>query len=327
MGCPSLPSLVAMWLSISTASAAFFLPTTTVLLPSRSVRHRARACVLAQADAPTEVPPQSVFATLDYDAEFVPWDIGEAQPQVRNAARDGAFGSAGTTVLDCGCGAGDNANWLAARGHTMSKARPILPASAAQPADRPRLAEALGNLRHALPLKQASREPAQLAEGGASLFSTCRTMVGGHDVLGFDLSPSAVATAREVSGYADVLAAMAEHGGAVEFTQASAVDLGGAERVQANILTLTTTLTLSLALTTLRGQRPQSRPRPNSNSDPSPHPNPDHAAQARAKELGGFAGRSYIASPRCPCAAIQLYAAINHYTLLHTAKNYTPMQR
>ena len=174
MGCPSLPSLVAMWLSISTASAAFFLPTTTVLLPSRSVRHRARACVLAQADAPTEVPPQSVFATLDYDAEFVPWDIGEAQPQVRNAARDGAFGSAGTTVLDCGCGAGDNANWLAARGHTMSKARPILPASAAQPADRPRLAEALGNLRHALPLKQASREPAQLAEGGASLFSTCR---------------------------------------------------------------------------------------------------------------------------------------------------------
>ena len=221
-----------------------------------------------------------MFATLDYDAEFVPWDIGEAQPQVRNAARDGAFGSAGTTVLDCGCGAGDNANWLAARGHTMSKARPILPASAAQPADRPRLAEALGNLRHALPLKQASREPAQLAEGGASLFSTCRTMVGGHDVLGFDLSPSAVATAREVSGYADVLAAMAEHGGAVEFTQASAVDLGGAERVQ-----------------------------------------------ARAKELGGFAGRSYIASPRCPCAAIQLYAAINHYTLLHTAKNYTPMQR
>jgi SAM-dependent methyltransferase len=52
-------------------------------------------------------------------------------------------------------------------------------------------------------------------------------------VLGFDLSPSAVATAREVSGYADVLAAIAEHGGAVEFTEASAVDLGGAERVQA----------------------------------------------------------------------------------------------
>ena len=66
-----------------------------------------------------------MFATLDYDAEFVPWDIGEAQPQVRNAARDGAFGSAGTTVLDCGCGAGDNANWLAARGQAVSKASPI----------------------------------------------------------------------------------------------------------------------------------------------------------------------------------------------------------
>ena len=45
-------------------------------------------------------------------------------------------------------------------------------------------------------------------------------------MLGFDLSPSAVATAREVSGYADVLAASAEHSGAVEFTEASAVDLG-----------------------------------------------------------------------------------------------------
>ena len=40
------------------------------------------------------------------------------------------------------------------------------------------------------------------------------------------MSPSAVATAREVSGYADVLAAIAEQGGAVEFTEASAVDLG-----------------------------------------------------------------------------------------------------
>ena len=160
-----------MWLSITSPVSAFFMPATTVL-PSRSVLrgHRAIACATAQEAAATEVPPQSVFAALDYDQDFVPWDIGEAQPPVRKAARDGAFGSAGTTVLDCGCGAGDNANWLAARG---------------------------------------------------------------HDVLGFDLSPSAIATAREVSGYTDVRAAIAEHGGAVEFTQASAVDLGAAGRVQA----------------------------------------------------------------------------------------------
>ena len=160
-----------MWLSITSPVSAFFMPATTVL-PSRSVcrGNRAIACATAQEAAATEVPPQSVFAALDYDQDFVPWDIGEAQPPVRKAARDGAFGSAGTTVLDCGCGAGDNANWLAARG---------------------------------------------------------------HDVLGFDLSPSAIATAREVSGYTDVRAAIAEHGGAVEFTQASAVDLGAAGRVQA----------------------------------------------------------------------------------------------
>ena len=160
-----------MWLSITSPVSAFFVPATTVL-PSRSVLrgHRTIACATAQEAAATEVPPQSVFAALDYDQDFVPWDIGEAQPPVRKAARDGAFGSAGTTVLDCGCGAGDNANWLAARG---------------------------------------------------------------HDVLGFDLSPSAIATAREVSGYTDVRAAIAEHGGAVEFTQASAVDLGAAGRVQA----------------------------------------------------------------------------------------------
>ena len=42
----------------------------------------------------------------------------------------------------------------------MSKASPIWPASAAQEADRPRLAEARGSLRHDLALKGASGEPA-----------------------------------------------------------------------------------------------------------------------------------------------------------------------
>ena len=166
------------------------------------------------------------------------------------------------------------------------------------------LAETVQSVRQSEPCSSAERSLQRASSAGRRRSQLVFDMpVGGHDVLGFDLSPSAVATAREVSGYADVLAAMAEHGGAVEFTQASAVDLGGAERVQANILTLTTTLTLSLALTTLRGQHPQSRPRPNSNSDPHPHPNPDHTAQARAKELGGFAGTSHR-----PAAPAQLYS-------------------
>eukprot|EP00964_Phaeocystis_antarctica_P133566 scaffold97773_cov35-Phaeocystis_antarctica.AAC.1 len=42
----------------------------------------------------------------------------------------------------------------------MSKRIPIWPASAAQPADWPRLAEAWGSPRHDLALKEASEEPA-----------------------------------------------------------------------------------------------------------------------------------------------------------------------
>ena len=51
----------------------------------------------------------------------MPWDLrGRAQPPVRAAFERGDFGNkkAGP-VLDCGCGAGDNANWLAARGHDV----------------------------------------------------------------------------------------------------------------------------------------------------------------------------------------------------------------
>ena len=180
MGCPLSLRVVGMWLSMTTASAffvttasAFFVPATTALPPSWSVRraHRVRACVHAQEAATAEVPPQSVFAALDYDKEFVPWDIGEAQPPVRKAARDGAFGSAGTTVLDCGCGAGDNANWLAARGTHVSTTRPIWPASAAQSAVWPRLAEGPGSLRHDPARGAASREPA--CRRPPALLSTC----------------------------------------------------------------------------------------------------------------------------------------------------------
>ena len=146
-------------LAFTPACSAFAsVLTRTVQRPAQSIRCNEQEVVV----------PQWVFAQLDYDQEYVPWDTGTVQPPVRDAARDGAFG-AGAPVLDCGCGAGDNANWLAARG---------------------------------------------------------------HDVLGFDFSPSAVATARERSTSADVVAAIAEAGGAVEFTEASAVDLSGADRVQ-----------------------------------------------------------------------------------------------
>jgi 2-polyprenyl-3-methyl-5-hydroxy-6-metoxy-1,4-benzoquinol methylase len=108
-----------------------------------------------------------------YDADGgVPWDLyGRPQPPVHRAAKSGEFGSAGTAILDCGCGAGDNAIFLA----------------------------------------------------------TC-----GFDVLGFDLSPSAVATARERAAGAVVARAIAQtKGGAVEIVHASAVELGASSRVKA----------------------------------------------------------------------------------------------
>ena len=69
----------------------------------------------------SEVLPQSYFSALAYDEAStpVPWDLfGRPQPPVKNAANAGDFG-AGSAILDCGCGAGDNANWLAARGHDV----------------------------------------------------------------------------------------------------------------------------------------------------------------------------------------------------------------
>lgn len=48
-----------------------------------------------------------------YTAGPAPWDIGQAQPAVARLADAGAFTG---TVLDAGCGAGDNALLIAARG-------------------------------------------------------------------------------------------------------------------------------------------------------------------------------------------------------------------
>ena len=129
------------------------------------------AALMATAAANDETLPQAYFESLDYEAGNVPWDLeGRPQPPVRNACEEGEFGERGTAILDCGCGAGDNANWLAARG---------------------------------------------------------------YDVLGFDLSASAVATARARASSAAVASAAAAASGATEYVRASATELRAAERVQA----------------------------------------------------------------------------------------------
>jgi cyclopropane fatty-acyl-phospholipid synthase-like methyltransferase len=58
----------------------------------------------------------------DFDAmyrapEAPPWDLGAPQPEVLRLADEGAFRGA---VLDVGCGTGENALLLAARGHPVT---------------------------------------------------------------------------------------------------------------------------------------------------------------------------------------------------------------
>lgn len=142
-----------------------------IRIPSSSWQRAAvpRCCTGAGEDD-TEVLPQAYFKDMDYTAAGVPWDLyGRPQPPVRAAALEGKFGVAGTTILDCGAGAGDNANWLAARG---------------------------------------------------------------YNVLGFDLSPSAVATARERAAEEATRDAITAAAGSVDFIEASATDLASSSDVQ-----------------------------------------------------------------------------------------------
>lgn len=49
--------------------------------------------------------------------DTVPWDIGQAQPRLRELE---ALGAISGEVLDIGCGLGDNAIYLAGRGHSVT---------------------------------------------------------------------------------------------------------------------------------------------------------------------------------------------------------------
>jgi SAM-dependent methyltransferase len=47
------------------------------------------------------------------------WDLGRPQPAVVRLVESGAFGPPSATILDAGCGTGENALLLAARGHRV----------------------------------------------------------------------------------------------------------------------------------------------------------------------------------------------------------------
>ena len=58
-----------------------------------------------------------VLGREEFDFEVIPWDIGQPQPLLVELERAGAITGA---VLDAGCGRGDNALFLAERGHRVT---------------------------------------------------------------------------------------------------------------------------------------------------------------------------------------------------------------
>lgn len=61
-------------------------------------------------------PPSDTARYTEFQFDRVPWDIGEAQPVVRDLEADGQIAS---EVLDIGCGPGENAIFLAGRGYQV----------------------------------------------------------------------------------------------------------------------------------------------------------------------------------------------------------------
>ena len=141
----------------------------------------ARAEWQAAAAANNETLPQKYFAELDYASGGVPWDLrGRPQPPVRNACTDGSFGPPGTVILDCGCGAGDNANWLAARGFSilgfdLSQSAVATAQARAAEAEAREAAELAGG---AVEFVQASAT----ALGDAERVQACAAELGGFEV-------------------------------------------------------------------------------------------------------------------------------------------------
>ncbi len=61
---------------------------------------------------------QRVYCDLGYRFGFAEWDIREPQPDLVALAEEG--GIPGESVLDVGCGAGENSIYLALRGHRVT---------------------------------------------------------------------------------------------------------------------------------------------------------------------------------------------------------------
>lgn len=115
MRCAPLALAVAAWIDLGAALGA---PGPARRAPRSADARASPRSAAAASSSDAEVLDPSYFASVAYDAkdEYVPWDLkGRPQPPVRSAFERGAFGGRGV-VLDCGCGAGDNANFLAGRG-------------------------------------------------------------------------------------------------------------------------------------------------------------------------------------------------------------------
>ncbi|MRG92169.1 class I SAM-dependent methyltransferase [Polyangium spumosum] len=70
-----------------------------------------------EAKEPAAPPDASVFQHAYAEGVHAPWDIGRPQADIVALAEAGGFRG---DILDVGCGPGDNAIFLAARGHVVT---------------------------------------------------------------------------------------------------------------------------------------------------------------------------------------------------------------